>query len=185
MAVKSGDLASIVNLKEQRPLTDQDKLYALDNNFMPHSRYNFPSRTINGCKRHFQSKWLSTYNGLVYSESTNGGYCKYCVLFARCSPNMTQLEVFVSKPFTNFKKATEKLNQHFFEKQFHKSAVEKALMFHIVQCNQMPSVDKHLNTLRQDRIAQNRLKLRSIVETIIFCGRQGIALRGIEMIKLI
>ena len=79
----------------------------------------------------------------------------------------------MSKPFTNFKKATEKLNQHFFEKQFHKSAVEKALMFHKVQCNQMPSVDKHLNTLRQYRIAQNSLKFRSIVETIIFCGRQG------------
>ena len=56
VAVKSGGLASIVNLKEQRPLTDQERLYALDNNFMPHSSYNFPSRTINGCKRHFQSK---------------------------------------------------------------------------------------------------------------------------------
>ena len=85
------------------------------------------------------------------------------VLFARCSPKMTELGVFVSKPFTNFKKATEKLNQHFFEKQFHKSAVETALMFHKVQCNQMPSVDKQLITLRQDRIAQNRLNsLRAV-----------------------
>ena len=149
VAVKSGDLACIVNLKEQRPLTGQEKLYVLDHSFMPHSRYNFPSRTINGCKRHFQSKWLSTYNGLVYSESTNGGYCKYCVLFARYSPKLTELGVFVSKPFTNFKKATEKLNQHFFEKQFYKSAVETALMFHKVQYNQMPPVDKQLRTLQQ------------------------------------
>ena len=82
----------------------------------------------------------------------------------------------MNKPFTNFKKATEKLNQHFFEK--HKSAVETALMFHKVQCNETSPVDKQLNTLRQERIAQNRLKLRSIVETVIFCCRQGIALRG-------
>ena len=93
MAVKSGDLAHIVNLKEQRPLTDQEKLYVLDQ----HSGYKFPSRTINECKRHFQRKWLSMYNGLVYSESTNGGYCKYCVLFARCSPKVPELAVFVSK----------------------------------------------------------------------------------------
>ena len=51
-------------------------------------------------------------------------------------------------------------------------------MFHKVQCNETSPVDKQLNTLRQERIVQNRLKLRSIVETIIFCGRQGIALRG-------
>ena len=74
----------------------------------------------------------------------------------------------MNKPFTNFKKATEKFNQHFFEKQFHKSAVETALMFHKVQCNETSPVDKQLNTLRQERIAQNRLKLRSIVETVIF-----------------
>ena len=98
MAVKSGDLAHIVNLKEQRPLTDQEKLYVLDQ----HSGYKFPSRTINECKRHFQRKWLSMYNGLVYSESTNGGYCKYCVLFARCSPKVPELAVFVSKPFKNW-----------------------------------------------------------------------------------
>ena len=32
--------------------------------------------------------------------------------------------------------------------------------------------------MQRTAIAQNRLKLRSIVETIIFCGRQGISLRG-------
>ena len=85
VAVKSGDLASIVNLKEQLHLTDQEKFYVLDHSFMPHSGYNCPSHTINECKRHLQRRWLSTYNGFVYSESTNGGYCKYCVLFARCS----------------------------------------------------------------------------------------------------
>jgi hypothetical protein len=31
---------------------------------------------------------------------------------------------------------------------------------------------------RRTAVAQNRLRLRSIVETIIFCGRQGISLRG-------
>ena len=103
---------------------------------------------------------------------------KYCALFARCSSTITELGALVNKPLTNFKKATEKLDQHFFEKEFHKSAVQAAMMFRKVQQNQVLSIDQQLNTLRQERIAQNRLKLRSIVETVLLCGRQGIALRG-------
>ena len=40
-----------------------------------------------------------------------------------------ELGVLVNKPLTNFKKATAKLDEHFYEKQFHKSAVEAAMMF--------------------------------------------------------
>ena len=39
-------------------------------------------------------------------------------------------------------------------------------------------IDQQQSTLRRERVAQNRLKLQSIVETVILCGRQGIALRG-------
>ena len=109
---------------------------------------------------------------------TDGGFCKYCALFARCGPTVTELGVLVNKPLTNFKKATEKLDQHFFQKQFHKLAVQTAMMFCQVQQYQTLAIDQQLSTLRQERIAQNRLKLRSIVETVILCGRQGIALRG-------
>ena len=52
------------------------------------------------------------------------------------------------------------------------------MMFCQVQQYQTLAIDQQLSTLRQERIAQNRLKLRSIVETVILCGRQGIALRG-------
>ena len=176
--VRSGDLAKIVDLQQHRPLTNQERMYVLEHSFVPHSGYNFPIRTINGCKRHFQPKWLEKYNGLVYSESIDGGYCKYCALFAKCGPTVTELGVLVNKPLTNFKKATEKLDKHFFETQFHKLAVQAAMMFSKVQQNKALSIDQQLNTLRQERIAQNRAKLRSIVETVIFCGRQGIALRG-------
>ena len=100
----SGDLAKITSLKQQRPLTDQEKLYNLEHTFGPHPGYNFPCRTINGSKRHFQPNWLVKYNGLVYSESTDGGVCKYYALFARCGPTVTKLGVLVNKPLTNFKR---------------------------------------------------------------------------------
>ena len=110
--------------------------------------------------------------------STDGGYCKYCVLIAKCGPTVTQLRVLVNKPLTNFKKAIKKLDKHFL--QFHKSAVEDVMMFSEVQQNKALAIDQQLNilTLRWERIAENHVKLRSIIETIIFCGRQGIALRG-------
>ena len=52
------------------------------------------------------------------------------------------------------------------------------MMFSKVQQNKALAIDQQINIFRQERIAENRVKLRSIVETIIFCGRQGIALRG-------
>ena len=36
------------------------------------------------------------------------------VLFAKCGPTVAELGVLVNKPLTNFKKATEKLDKHFF-----------------------------------------------------------------------
>ena len=133
--IKSGDLAKVIAIKQHRPLTDQEKFYMLEHSFSPPSGYSFPCQIINGVKRHFQHRWLSKYNGLVYSKSTDGGYCKYCALFAICGTNIAEFGVLVNKPFTNFKKASDKLDQHFFGKQFHTDTVQTAMMFKKVQLN--------------------------------------------------
>ena len=150
--VQSGDLNQVVILKQQRSLTDKEK--------------------------HFQSGWLTKYNGLVYSESADGGFCKYCVTFAKCGPKVKELGVLVNKPLTNFKKATEKLDEHFHDKHFHKAAMEAAMLFIKVQKNKSLSIDQQLSNLRRQNVAKNRLVLRSIVEAVILCARQGLALRG-------
>ncbi len=91
---------------------------------------------------------------------------------------MKELGIFVTKPFTNFKKVIEKLDEHFHRKKFHKIAVEAAMTFMQIQNRRMLSIDQQLSMQRRTTVAQNRLRLHSIVETIIFCGRQGIPLRG-------
>lgn len=91
---------------------------------------------------------------------------------------MKELGVLVTKPLTNFKKATEKLDEHFHGKQFHKTAMEAAMVFIKIQRGKSLSIDKQLVRQRRECVARNRLILRSIVETIILCGRQGVALRG-------
>ena len=86
-------------------------------------------------------------------------------LFAKCGPTVTELVL------VNFQKANEKLDKHFFEKQFHK-LVQAAMMFCKVQQNKL-SIDQQLYTLRQERIVQNVSS-----RDHNFSVRQGIALRG-------
>ncbi len=116
----------------------------------------------------------------MYSESEDGGYCKYCVLFARCEPSVKELGVLVNRPLTNFKKATEKLNEHFCSRsrKSHQAAIEKTMAFMAVMENRAVSIDQLISSQKAKVVAENRLKMRSIAATIIFCGRQGIALRG-------
>ena len=116
-AVSSGDLHLIQALKQERYLTDREKYFLMKHSFVPSPGYSFPSRIISGSVRHFQHRWLTSYNGLVYSESADGGFCKFCVLFAKCTSTMKELGIFVTKPFTNFKKAAEKLDEHFHGKK--------------------------------------------------------------------
>ena len=44
--------------------------------------------------------------------------------------------------------------------------------------NKQIAIDQQLSSARAITIARNKEKLKSIAETIIFCGRQGLALRG-------
>ena len=183
--VASGDFGKIAKLKTIRTLSNQEKYKLLKEHFVPAPDYMFPSRQ-HGNTRHFQHSWPAKYPGLVYSVSEDGGFCKYCVLFGKCEASVKELGVLVNRPLINFKKATEKLTEHFYSaskgcsrgKRFHQAAYEEAVTFVSVMDNQSLRIDHQLSSERQKQIAENRLKLQSITETILFCGRQGIALRG-------
>jgi len=87
-AVQSGDFKKVVELMQQRTLTDDEKYYLLTSHFNPDSAYRLPSFEYDKQKCSFQHSWLSCYNGLVYSECGKGGYCKYCVLFGKAAYSM-------------------------------------------------------------------------------------------------
>ena len=177
--VHSGDLGRVIHLKAHRDLTTNEKYFLLKHHFVPNKDYHFPTRVINDRQRHFQYSWQEKYAGLVYSKSEDGGYCKYCVLFGRCESSVKELGVLVTRPLTNFKKASEKLVEHFTKsRKSHQNAMEKAMTFIAVTEKQALSIDQQLNTEISKRIAENRTKLQSIAATVVFCRRQGIALRG-------
>ena len=57
---------------------------------------------------------------------------------------------------------------------YHKSAIIQAAEFR----HRMKTGVKELDQTRSDEANRNRIILRSIVKTILFCGRQNISLRG-------
>ncbi len=164
-----------MELKANHSFSDNEKFALLKHCFVPSSCYTFPTIEISGRQRSFQHSWLGKYNGLCYSVTENGGYCKFCVLFGKCGPSVTRLGVLVERPFTNFKKPVRSWvsisiaqDEDGFE----------AMSFLAVMENKALSIDTQLNSMSRKHIAENRLKLKSIVETIILCGRQGMPLRG-------
>jgi len=85
----------------------------------------------------------------------------------------------VNRPFTNLKHASNVLTEHFNQKS-HLLAVQKAKAFSNVMANKAVSIDQQVNSQVAKTIAENHLKLHSIEATVIFCGHQAIALRGLR-----
>ena len=63
-------------------------------------------------------------------------------------------------------------------RKYHRIAMERAEAFKSVMENKLIPVDQQLSKILSLTIAKNKQKLKSIAETVIFFGRQGIALRG-------
>ena len=103
--------------------------------------------------------------------------CTYCVLFVREGPKI-KVGALVNRPLIDFKRATEKLADHFFSKTFHKESLETAASFTTMMNNPDLTVDHLHSSERSRHAAENRLKLMSIAETVILCGRQGLVFRG-------
>ena len=175
----------VVKLQQERQLTAHEKYHALTKHFVPGPLYVFPSIPCGKQQRSFQRTWLTKYSGLVYSENKGGGYCKYCVLFGQAPYSVPNFKAtLVTLPLTNLKKATEKLREHFYgtcgntARKYHLQAVEKAESFKSVMENKLLSIDQQLSSIHAEIVSQNRKKMKCMAETVIFCGRQGIALRG-------
>ncbi len=155
-------------------IADSAKYRLLTNHFKPGPTYSFP-RFATG--RKFQHKWLHQFQPwLVYSEVAKGGFCLPCALFATANQGI-EIGTLVSRPLINLSKALEILGKHK-EKKYHLVALTKCDEFLRVMKGQQPSIAQRLNKSVTDTVATNRQILKSIIETLILCGRQNIPLRG-------
>ncbi|CAI6375727.1 unnamed protein product [Macrosiphum euphorbiae] len=112
----------------------------------------------------------------------SGLFCKYCVLFSDKGGRYKTIQLFkfVSKPFQKYAKLLGKdgdLEIHS-RNHYHVACVEVADNFMTTFNNPKKEVINLINTERKKQIEENRNRLKPIVESIIFLGRQNIPFRG-------
>lgn len=106
-------------------------------------------------------------------------YCKICVLFGcyEGGRGYQKLGKLVLEKLSDWKDASEKFNSHE-QTQFHKTAAMQSNNLTAVHNDKNLSIDILLDNSLKASIQNNRNKIKPIIETIILCGRQGLATRG-------
>ena len=175
---KEADIGVFVAEKSRGVImTDHDKYQLATHHFIPGPGYSFPPLK----KRRFQHSWLSMFPWLTYSEQCRGGFCLPCVLFAKSDGFRSTPDLLVKRSLgeteNHFVKAIELLRQHN-GRAYHQQAVVELEEFMNVMMNKRPSIQQQLDQQLTKQIQTNRIKIRSIIETIVLCGRQNIPLRG-------
>lgn len=155
----------------------QDLSFLNKEDWNPNFNYRFPTSGKRNLR--FQFNWLNRWKWLVYSKIEDGVYCKICVLFGYTEGGRghQQLGKLVLVKFNNWKNSHEKFNSHE-HSEYHKTALMCANNLIAVFSNKKPAVDVMIDNNLKTTIQNNRNKIRPIIETIILCGRQGIATRG-------
>lgn len=102
----------------------------------------------------------------------NGAFCKFCVAFSQKKGEIGKqtLGVLCIKEFSNWKHAIEKFNNHE-ETIYHKDSIEN---YKIMSQKSFAPVNIQIDKA----VAAKTIENRKLIESILFCGRQGLALRG-------
>ncbi|XP_071499956.1 uncharacterized protein [Diadema antillarum] len=187
------DIIGEVFSKGKQNLTDSDILRALQGRSMP-KKSDLPFSVHNKCgkveKRFLGIKHFDEYPWLTYSkaEGTTGAWCLWCVLFkleSSCGGHwdagVQKVGTLVSKPLQTYAKLTGKdgvLSKHA-NTNYHKFSASKVTELLVrAPAQSQRDVRNILDKGRRETVAANTAIMRSIVDTILTCARQNIALRG-------
>ncbi|KAL4148597.1 hypothetical protein QTP88_002786 [Uroleucon formosanum] len=121
----------------------------------------------------------------VISKSMNGLFCVYCSVFNHSntgtgSKNTMPLKCLVTEPLTKFAKLLGKdsyLETHS-RNIYHKNAVQDGKSFLHVYNNPQNKITNELNIAHYEQAKENRSRLKPIIDSLIFLGKQNIAIRG-------
>jgi hypothetical protein len=121
---------------------------------------------------------MEKYSWLVFSDVAKGALCKVCVLFGRNHGGRGGQELrSLVVPFINWKEAKQVFDSYS-KADYHMLSVGKAQGFMTVMTGKTTDIITSISSENKKQAEENRKKLISIVETVILCGRQQIALRG-------
>ena len=152
--------------------------------FVPNSSFHFPK--ADGMQ--FKRERLKKFPWLYYSPRMDGGFCLACVLFGHEFAKGSKVKLLRTDPVrsspsavSGFKKQVEgkrKKKDHYKNRTLYKDI--SALFYSAQEKMERNLEDADEMSDRQFKfeVNENRKILRSIIDTIIFLGRQGLALRG-------
>jgi len=83
----------------------------------------------------------------------------------------------VTNKFDNWKHAIETFTKHD-KLNYHIKSVIDTDNFLKIRNNPSISIENQLDTARSKQVNENRINILSIIEVIILCGRQELAIRG-------
>ena len=110
---------------------------------------------------------------LSYSQSLNGGFCINSFLFAK---NRSLLAQLFTQPMTCFTRAKTTHQEHNLQLT-HKMIMDGSMAFMgQMECGHL-SIQQQLQNQASITIQKIAI-LKSVLKTIIFCGKQNISLRG-------
>ena len=143
----------------------------------PPDGYTFPGVQESGKTRKFQERWLKRFPWLVYSPSKEGGFCKFCALFAPEAVRNQKLGRFISGPLNRYRDAIEHCTAHE-QLEYHKLAMVHADEFLTRMKDPSADILNLIDQTRKKRVEDNRRRIIPVIKTVIFCGRQELPLRG-------
>ena len=101
--------------------------------------------------------------------------CAPCYVFRRHQDGKDK--AFSSRPVTDWSNLAKLIKKHNESKE-HRNAEIDAENFVLIMKGEKKDIRCSVSSHHNDVVTKNRIILRSIVETIILCGKQNIALRG-------
>jgi len=176
----------IANYLHGSNMSDYIKVELLEINNIPPNEFVYPFsvhlKKGKEERRYLKKSHFENCSWLLYSPSKGGLFCKYCVLFAvkvGRDKNVT-LNKFVNSPLIKFAKimGVDGDFSVLSNNLYHKNAVQVAIEFLNTFKNPQNDIVNILNSNRMKTVTENRERLRPIIESVLFLGRQNIALRG-------
>ena len=144
----------------------------------PGKTFQYPVTIESGKNRKFNLNWFDLYPWLACSKYLDGIFCIPCVFFGKKSGHADdKLTKLFKEPLTYWTSASGRLKDHEANSKVHKDTVLLMQPFKQRMERDIVSIDELANSVRKQRTENNRMKLKSILKTIILCGQQDFALR--------
>ena len=126
--------------------------------------------SLSAKRRRYLKRWESDFHWLEYDEDLQGAFCKHCKKWGKS--NAKNCGTWITKPFSNWKKATEKMKEHA-ESEGHLFACQTEAAATSALCE--GSVLQQMHRLEESERVKNRLAIKCFLRCTHFLARNHIA----------